>query len=64
MVRNRPWPRKNAPGFVVVAAILAGADRISLAGKVIPYLAVAWMILAILWMFKWMFKVILRLARD
>lgn len=36
----------------VAAAVAAGADRISLAGRAIPYLAVVWMILAILWMFK------------
>ncbi len=48
------------PGVVVVAALLAGADRIALAGKVIPYLAVLWMVLAI----AWMFKTILRRVRD
>ena len=48
------------PALVVVAAVLAGADRISLAGRVIPYLAVVWMVLAI----AWMFKMILRRVRD
>jgi hypothetical protein len=32
--------------------LLAGADRITYAGRVIPYLAVVWMILAVAWMFK------------
>ncbi len=40
------------PALVAVAAVLAGADRISIAGRVIPYLAVVWMVLAIAWMFK------------
>ncbi len=48
------------PALVAVAAVLAGADRISLAGRVIPYLAVVWMVLAI----AWMFKVIFRRVRD
>ena len=48
------------PALVAVAAVLAGADRISLAGRVIPYLAVGWMVLAI----AWMFKMILRRVRD
>jgi hypothetical protein len=48
------------PALVAVAAVLVIADRISLAGRVIPYLAVVWVILAILWMFK----VILRSVRG
>ncbi len=44
------------PALVAVAAVLAGADRISLAGQVIPYLAVVWMVLAIAWMFKMIFR--------
>jgi hypothetical protein len=48
------------PALVAVAAVLAGADRITLAGRVIPYLAVVWMVLAI----AWMFKMILRRVRD
>jgi hypothetical protein len=40
------------PCLVVIAALLAGADRITYAGRVIPYLAVIWMVLAIAWMFK------------
>ena len=48
------------PGLVVVAAVLAGADRISLAGRVIPYLALVWMVLAI----AWMLKTILRRVRE
>ncbi len=48
------------PGLVTVVAFLAGADRISFAGRVIPYLAVIWMVLAI----AWMFKVILRRVRE
>jgi len=40
------------PGLVVIAALLAGADRITYAGRVIPYLAIVWMILAVAWMFK------------
>ncbi len=48
------------PSIVAVVAVLAGADRISFAGRVIPYLAVVWMVLAI----AWMFKVILRRVRE
>jgi hypothetical protein len=48
------------PVLVAVAAVLAGADRISLAGRVIPYLAVVWMVLAI----AWMLKMILRRVRE
>ncbi len=48
------------PGLVAIAAVLAGADRIALAGRAIPYLAVVWMVLAI----AWMFKTILRRARE
>ena len=48
------------PALVAVAAVLAGADRISLAGRVIPYLAVVWMVLAI----AWMFKMIVRRVRE
>jgi len=48
------------PILVAIAAVLAGADRISLAGRVIPYLAVVWMILAV----AWMFKMILRRVRE
>jgi drug/metabolite transporter superfamily protein YnfA len=44
------------PVLVAVAAVLAGADRISLAGRVIPYLAGVWMILAIAWMLKTIFR--------
>jgi hypothetical protein len=39
-------------GSIVVAVVLAVGERSSLAGKAIPYLAVAWMILAIVWMLK------------
>ena len=48
------------PALVAVAAVLAGADRISLAGRVIPYLAVVWMVLAI----AWMLKMIVRRVRE
>ncbi len=48
------------PSIVVVVAFLAGAERISFAGRVIPYLAVVWMVLAI----AWMFKVIVRRVRG
>ncbi len=48
------------PSLVVVAALLAGADQISLAGRVIPYLAVVWMVLAI----AWMLKTIVRRVRE
>lgn len=48
------------PGLVVIAALLAGPERISLAGTVIPYLAVVWMVLAI----AWMLKTILRRVRE
>jgi hypothetical protein len=44
------------PALVAVAAVLAGADRIAFAGRVIPYLAVVWMVLAIAWMFKVIFR--------
>jgi hypothetical protein len=44
------------PGFVVVAAWFAGADRIAFAGRVIPYLAVIWLVLAIAWMLKVIFR--------
>ena len=48
------------PGLVVIAALLAGPERIAFAGRVIPYLAVVWMVLAI----AWMFRVILRRVRE
>ncbi len=39
-------------GSIVIAVMLAVVERSSIAGKAIPYLAVAWMILAIAWMLK------------
>ncbi|MFZ1109396.1 MAG: hypothetical protein WAN43_13765 [Rhodomicrobium sp.] len=47
-------------GSIVVAVVLAVGERSSLAGKAIPYLAVAWMILAIVWMLK----TLVQRARD
>ncbi len=47
------------PGIVAVVAVLAGAEQISFAGRIIPYLAVVGMVLAI----AWMFKMILRRVR-
>ena len=44
------------PALVVIAALFAGADRIAFAGRIIPYLAVVWMVLAIAWMFKTIFR--------
>ena len=45
------------PAVAVIAAVFAGAGII---GRAIPYLAAVWLILAI----AWMFKVIFRRARD
>jgi hypothetical protein len=39
-------------GSILVAVVLAVGERSSMAGRAIPYLAVAWMILAIVWMLK------------
>ncbi len=44
------------PVLVAVAAVLAGPERITYAGRVIPYLAVLWMILAVAWMLKTIFR--------
>ncbi len=47
-------------GLIVGATLLAGPGRNSFAGHAIPYLALVWMVLAI----AWMFKTILRRARE
>lgn len=43
-------------GGIVLAVVFAVGERSSFAGRTIPYLAVAWMVLAIVWMFKAMFS--------
>ena len=42
--------------LIVVAVVAAGFDQVAIAGGVIPALAVAWLVLAIFWMVREIFR--------
>ena len=44
------------PAVVAIALVAAGNDRMIIAGHMIPYLAALWVVLALLWMVKNIFR--------